>query len=139
PIQPEIVDKIAASLRRCILFQGVEGTLLNEAARNATLVQVEADEMLVREGQNADAFFVLINGNAKVFLTRSGGKEAAELAIIGPGDTVGEVALLTGKSYAVSVKATVRTVAARFESQFFETMVDRNPAFGLQIARSLGK
>ncbi len=139
PPNPEVVNKLAASLQRCALFQGMEQKLLAAVAAKASLVQVEPGEFLTREGESADAFFVFLNGQASVMIGQKGKKEQVEIAQLGPGDSVGEVALLLSQPYAASVKATSRIVAARYDAKLFDKMGKEIPAFGIMLAKAIGR
>ncbi len=139
PPTPEVVNKLAASLQRCALFLGIEQKVLTEIAAKARLIQVDPGEFLTREGQSADAFYVFLNGQASVLIRQNTRKEDAEIAQLGPGDTAGEIALLLSQPYGASVKATTRIVAARYDAKFFEKMVQEMPAFGLVLAKAIGR
>lgn len=135
---PEFVTKLAVSLGRSMLFRGLEEALLKDIASRATLVQVDAGEMLTREGEAAGAFFLLLSGQASVLLSQPQKKEEVEIATLGPGDAAGDVALLLNQPYAASVKATASVVAARYDASFFKQMVEAVPSFGLLLAKSIG-
>ncbi|MCI0417462.1 cyclic nucleotide-binding domain-containing protein, partial [bacterium] len=68
PLTPEVAKKVAISLGRSSLFLGMDPKLLEEIAAKASLVQVDTGEFLTREGETADAFFVLLNGQASVLI-----------------------------------------------------------------------
>ena len=138
PPNPELAKNVAESLKRSTLFQGMEQTLLQDIAAKASLVQVEPGEFLTREGETPDAFFLLLNGQASVLIRHGEKKEDVEIAQLGPGDSVGEVALLLAQPFAASVKATSRIVTARYEAKFFDKMVESVPGFGLLIAKAMG-
>jgi twitching motility protein PilT len=134
---PEVAGKIAISLGRSPIFQGMDQKLLTDIAAKAMLVQAEPGEFLTEEGKQSEAFFVFLNGQASVLIQQHEKKEQAEIAQLGPGDTVGEIALLTSQPYAASVKATSRIVAAHYDSKFFDKMVQEIPAFGLMLAKAI--
>lgn len=52
----------------------------------------EFGDVIVREGDEADAYYVLITGRVRVLKTRGNGEEVA-LATLRPGDEFGEAAL----------------------------------------------
>ncbi len=138
PLTPEVAKKVAISLGRSSLFLGMDPKLLEEIAAKASLVQVDTGEFLTREGETADAFFVLLNGQASVLIRHQEKKEDAEIAQLGPGDTAGEIALLLSQPYGASVKAASKVVAARYDAKFFEKMTEEIPAFGMLLAKSIG-
>lgn len=63
-----------------------------------------AGEVIVSEGEQAEAAFVIKNGSATVFRRRDGAAEAV-LARLGPGAVFGEMALLRYDRYTLSVRA----------------------------------
>jgi CRP-like cAMP-binding protein len=137
PSTPEVASKIAISLQRCALFQQMDKKLLTDIAGKAKLIQADTGEFLTEEGKLPDAFFVFLNGQASVLIQQKGKKEQVEFAQLGPGDTVGEIALLLSQPYAASVKALSSIVAARYDAKFFEKMTQDIPAFGLMLAKSI--
>jgi signal transduction histidine kinase len=84
---------VIAYLRRQTLFQDLRDSdfeRLFEEARPRTL---EPGEVLMREGEPGDAMFVIVEGAFDV-LSRSEGEHESKIADRGPGDVVGEMALL---------------------------------------------
>ena len=59
----------------------------------------EFGDVIVREGDEADAYYVLTFGRVRVLKTRENGEEVA-LATLRPGDEFGEAALLGGRNAA---------------------------------------
>jgi twitching motility protein PilT len=139
PLAPEMVTRLAVSLGRCTIFQGMDQKLLTEIAEKANLIQAEPGEFLIREGEPASAFYVFLNGNATVMIHQKESKKDVNIAQLGPGDTAGEIGLLLLQPYSASVKAISRIVAARYDAKFFDTMVETIPSFGLMLAKALGR
>ena len=139
PSSPDLLAKVARSLASCALFNGIEPPLLNEAATHATLVQAEAGEPLTKEGEVAEAFFVILNGKAAALVRRDPRRGDEEIGILGPGDSFGDVAVFLKEPLGASVRAIGVVVAARFPAAFFDDMAARVPGFGLALARSVAK
>ena len=57
----------------------------------------EFGDVIVREGEEADACYILVNGRARVVKEIKEGQEVA-LAVLRPGDQFGEQALIGGRS-----------------------------------------
>ncbi len=87
-------------LRRVPLFAGCTQNELRELAVTADEVDLREGFPLTREGKPGREFIVLVDGTACV--TRKGSK----LADIGPGDWVGEIALLTKANRTATVTTT---------------------------------
>jgi CRP/FNR family cyclic AMP-dependent transcriptional regulator len=75
-------------LRELDLFSQASRSELTVIARQLTRLEVEAGRVLVTEGTVGREFMILVEGEAEV--SQGGGK----IATLGPGDLVGEMALL---------------------------------------------
>src|SRR5512133_1670403 len=139
PASPDLLENLVRALANCTLFQGLEPQVLKEAATHATLVQAEPGEYLTKEGELADAFFVVLNGKASAFVRRDERRGDEEVALLGAGDSFGDVAVFLKEPLGASVRAAEGVVAARFPAAFFDDMAARVPGFGLALARSVAK
>ncbi len=66
-------------------------------------------ERIVTRGQQADAAYIIKQGKAKVY--RDDSNEAPVMALLGPGEIFGEMAILRFDHYTLSVKAVEDVVA----------------------------
>jgi CRP/FNR family cyclic AMP-dependent transcriptional regulator len=76
---------------------------------------------LVQEGIPADACYVLTEGEARVFHQRD------QIATLGPGDLVGEMALLGGGQRRATVTSSTRVVGLRIENEPLSAVLDKHP------------
>ena len=79
---------IRDDLRELALFSGASRSELAVIGRQLTRLNIAAGTVLVREGSRGDEFMIVLEGEAEV---SQGGRA---IATIGPGDLVGEMALL---------------------------------------------
>ncbi len=95
-----------------------------------TRVQFAFGEVIVREGDEADALYVLVSGTARALKVGEHGEEVP-LNVLGPGDTFGERALLEqdGRRTA-TVRASSPVQALRLDKAVFDGLVRSNPAVG---------
>jgi CRP-like cAMP-binding protein len=76
------------------LFQGVERGALTRLLTELKGELAQPGEWIMREGDVADFMFVILNGELEV-LSHGGGPSAdVRVALLGPGDWVGEMAIL---------------------------------------------
>lgn len=94
-------------LNNPLVFRHLPFANVLSAMRRMKPQRVEANEIVVAEGDIADAFFVIENGRAEVWRTAPGKPQQEKVAELGVGDAFGEEALITGEPR----NATVRMVA----------------------------
>jgi hypothetical protein len=83
------------------LFGRMPLSTLAELARHGELRRYPMGEILCKEGQRSDGMFLLLSGEAHVFLNRDGGVE--RVGGVSPGQTVGEMGVFTKKPRAATV------------------------------------
>jgi MFS family permease len=77
---------------------------LEALARSTVRVEAEPGEVVIREGEPGELFYVIESGEVEVT------KEGRHVTTLGPGDYVGEIALLRDVPRTASVTATTATV-----------------------------
>jgi CRP-like cAMP-binding protein len=77
---------------------------------------------LVEQGIPADAVYVLTDGEARVFYIRE------QVATLGPGDIVGEMALLGGGQRRATVTTSSRVSGLRVENAAMMDLFTKHPA-----------
>jgi CRP/FNR family cyclic AMP-dependent transcriptional regulator len=76
------------------LFQGVSPQALAGLAQELEPVLAQPGEWIMREGDSADVLFVILNGELEVLSHASNTHNEVRVALLGPGDWVGEMAVL---------------------------------------------
>ncbi|HKY90482.1 MAG TPA: peptidase domain-containing ABC transporter, partial [Nevskiaceae bacterium] len=93
---------------------------------------------LFREGDEADAFYVLASGRARAIKIAENGDELS-VNTFRAGDSFGEMALLAHTTRTATVRASSDGEALRLDKSVFDALVARNPeireSFELQIKR----
>jgi putative iron-dependent peroxidase len=85
----------------------------------------------MRQGEVGDEFFVVISGNVVVE------REGQRLSRLGPGDFLGEIALIDGRPRTATATADGDTHLLVVDHGPFEALLDEFPGTGRQIARAL--
>jgi CRP/FNR family transcriptional regulator, cyclic AMP receptor protein len=94
-----MANEIVAALQASELFRDLPQKQLKRICDVGKEMSFEAGSEVVVEGEEAGRFFLILEGTAEVF---AHGVHRAEL---GPGDAVGEIALLDGGPRSATVKA----------------------------------
>ncbi len=100
-------------LKGAPIFDHVNGEDLAPLARIATVQVYAPGELIVSEGEQGHALFILVRGTAAV---EHAGRPIASL---GPGDVVGEMAVLDSEPRSATVRATSEAEALRIGSEEF--------------------
>jgi CRP/FNR family transcriptional regulator, cyclic AMP receptor protein len=87
-------------------------------------VTLPANWSLIWEKTPADKAYLIVDGEVSV---RKGGKEVATL---GPGDVIGEMAIVGHKLRSASVVSTTPLEVIHFTKESLEELLDEVPAFG---------
>ena len=100
-------------LRGVSLLSPLPEPLLDRFARALIRVELADGEVVIREGDHGDRFYVVESGGLEV------SKEGRFIASLGPGDFVGEIALLRDVPRTATVTATAPTVLQALDRQHF--------------------
>jgi HlyB family type I secretion system ABC transporter len=82
--------------------------------------------VIVREGEVADALYLLVSGRARVLKQGESGEEVP-LGLLQPGDSFGEMGLLDGAPRSATVRASSDVVALRLDRSIFEALLRVHP------------
>lgn len=93
----------AQEIRSLPMFAGLNGELLQRMMADAHPVESARGTLLFTEGSPADAFYVVLEGQIKLFALLSDGRESI-IEIIRPVATFGEAAVLAGGGFPVNAE-----------------------------------
>jgi predicted acylesterase/phospholipase RssA len=108
------------------LFKGLDAEVLEELVPQVEWLSLRSGEILFRQGDAADATFFLISGRLRVVAEESAGPRV--LNEVGPGESVGEMALLTDDDRSATVYAVRDAQLARLDEATFRCFIESHPA-----------
>lgn len=97
------------------------------------LVQLPQGELLFREGDTGRCMFVLLSGHATIT------RHERELERIGPGDIVGEIALLESSLRLATVRTLTDCIFASVDEARFRFLVEETPHFAVEVMRVMAR
>jgi CRP-like cAMP-binding protein len=97
-------------------------------ASGAELLTVPEGYVLMTAGDFGSAMFVVVEGTLAVRVESLGGHRSKDVAHIGPGDLVGEMALMTGDRRRATVTTETPVTAIRITKTAFEALLAQSPA-----------
>jgi CRP-like cAMP-binding protein len=109
-------------LREFDAFAGFSDDDLRSLVRTAHRTSTSGPWPLIHEQTPSDACFILLSGEASVYLGRD------LVATLGPGEVIGESALRRGKLRSATVTTTGPAEVLRIERDDFARLLDEIPA-----------
>lgn len=120
-------------LKSVPLFAGCSKNELRQLAKVADELDLREGTVLTREGRPGREFFVLIDGTAAVT------KKGKKIADLGPGDWLGEIALITESPRTATVTATSPVDVLVITDRRFRSVVETMPSIALKVLARVGE
>lgn len=122
----------ADELSALALFEGCSGGDLDRVARSITaLRRVPAGDVVCTEGEKADRWWIVVDGLADVTA------DGLYVGTIGPGETIGELALLDGEPRGATVTASTDMALEEVQGDDFIELLLTSPPLSLSILRQV--
>ncbi len=118
------------------MFAGLDAEARAAVEAETQWTELRSGDTLFREGDAADALYVLVSGRLRVLVKGESGQDSL-VAEIGRGEAVGEMALLTGGPRSATVVAVRDSRLVRLSQAAFERIVQRCPRAMLLVTRRL--
>jgi CRP-like cAMP-binding protein len=115
---------LVAELREYPTFAGCSPADVGDLVAAGREFRLPPEWSLLQEGIPADAFYVIREGTARVFDGRT------EIATVGPGDIVGEMAFLGGGQRRATVSSATRLTGIRVDYDTLSDVIARRPRLG---------
>lgn len=114
-------------LQNSFSLEGLPDDLSLGLARLARPMKLGDGAILFEAGDPGNGCYAIMEGSLRVSLLSVEGDEQL-LAVLGPGDLVGELALLDGRPRSATVTVLKQTQLAFIDKAAFERFADENPA-----------
>ena len=118
------------------LFRDLDEATLDELAGHLEWVLVHGGEALCRQGDESDGLYLVASGRLAIVRELPGGDEVV-LSHVGRGDSLGEVAALTGNPRSATVRALRDSILARLARAGLDRLLERHPKLILALTRRL--
>ncbi|MFH1743577.1 MAG: cyclic nucleotide-binding domain-containing protein [bacterium] len=127
------VDRVNV-LRGISLFRRLPPALLSKVASWFEQVRVKAGEVVIREGDRGEAFYVILKGSCQVAHRRDETTEE-ELARLGSGEFFGEISLILQRPTTATVRAIEVTELLRLPEERFLAIFRENTFFAESLSQ----
>ncbi len=126
----------AVALTKSALFHDVPPETVQRLLPIARSKTFRRGEIIVRQGEPGDTFFVIMSGEVKVLVGAQTGDQAM-VAIFGPGDCFGELSLIDGQPRSATVEAIEEVDALIIRRNDFQDFLEVNPQIMRQLLATL--
>jgi predicted acylesterase/phospholipase RssA/CRP-like cAMP-binding protein len=116
------------------LLGAIDTDALLELQEKLEWQQLSHGEVLFYQGDPGDAAYIVVNGRLRISVSLPDGRKRV-VDESGPGDIVGEFALLTSDVRSATVKAIRETDLVKLTPSLFTSLIKRYPHAMIQIAR----
>ncbi|MCA8913005.1 MAG: cation:proton antiporter [Planctomycetes bacterium] len=121
----------AELLRSIPLFRGLDEEMIESLSKAAREIVFARDEVLMKEGEPGDAMYLIARGAAHV--VKGSGDDEQLLDVLGGGEILGEMALISGEARTATVRAATTLTALKIHLDDLRKLMDEAPAFKRQI------
>jgi CRP/FNR family cyclic AMP-dependent transcriptional regulator len=123
-------------IRRVPLFSLLTTDQAQSIADSVVKRRFKRGELIVEQGTKSNALFILLNGRARVLTADTRGREVI-LAVLQPGDYVGEMSLIDNEPHSATVRAEVQTDMLVLGRNEFSRCLPESSSLSYAILRGL--
>jgi potassium-dependent mechanosensitive channel len=129
------IPSLRVLLRKVAYFQNFSDIELRQLIENGYRKRLRADEILFRENDPGDAFYIILSGLVEVYVE----KINKHLTKLSSGQFLGELALMLAIPRTATVRALEDTTLFVINHQGFEKLLKSHPDLAEEIVQELGK
>lgn len=124
-------------LARCRLFRNMAPEVLQRIAAHFEPVQYEVGQILFREGDPGDSLIIMGDGDVEV--TKVVGQTPHVLNRLGPGEHVGEMALISKQRRSATVRAMRSFKGLVLKQAGFDSLLEQEPLFAREMLHAISE
>ncbi|HEX2501395.1 MAG TPA: cyclic nucleotide-binding domain-containing protein [Methylomirabilota bacterium] len=132
------LERDVETLRKIPFFTGLPTARLKLIAYTAEVVEFAPGETIVRQGDPADAVYIVTEGEAEVLLRDHEGREIMA-ATMGRHSLFGETAVISKGRRTATVRARDRVVTFKISAEVFLDLVRQSPEISMQVMTVLAQ
>ncbi|GEO94838.1 MULTISPECIES: Crp/Fnr family transcriptional regulator [Kocuria] len=125
-------------LRRAPLFASLDDQAFAALTEELTEVDLSRGSTLFHEGDPGDQLYFIVSGKIKLGRTAADGRESL-VAIMGPGELFGEMALFDPSPRSTSATAVSETRLAGLKHENLKKVIERSPDVSAQLLQALAR
>lgn len=120
------------ALKKSFLFRSFSAAHLEEILELSQTVILPSHQIVFEKSNSGDEMFVVLSGRLKISLISREGREIV-LGVIGPGEIVGEIAMLDGRGRSASATTLTPCELLILHRKDFMPFVEQNPKIAIDL------
>jgi anion transporter len=129
---------LADTIRGIPLFSGLSREDIAKVLGKLEEKFFSAGTTIFSQGEKGDAFYIMQSGAVEVVLGSAGGRREA-IAVLGPQDWFGEMALLSGEPRVATIIAIKDSTVWRLSRESWDELIEKHPIWLLHFCATLSK
>ncbi len=127
---------ISATLRRCRMFAALSPGDLAAVAEGCSLRSLQKGDLLFRQGEKSEGFYVMQTGSVSIYSLTPDGRERI-ICVFRPCESFAEVTLATVETYPANAVALESSQVIVVSKPHFRDLIRRQPELSLQMLGSM--
>lgn len=124
-------------LKNIPLFRNIDSKQLKLIAFTSDRIIFQPGQNLFSQGDEGDAAYIIISGEASVLIASPEGEDDIEIASVKENEIVGEIAILCDVPRTATVKAVTKLIVIKITKEIFFQLTTQFPQMSLEIMREL--
>jgi anion transporter len=129
---------LAETIRSIPLFSGLSREDIAKILGKLEEKSFAAGAIIFSQGEKGDSFYLTQSGAVQVVLESAGGRSES-IAVLGPQEWFGEMALLSGEPRSATIRAVKDTVVWRLSREDWDELIEKHPTWLLHFCAALSK
>src|SRR5438105_2228232 len=130
---PRVAEKAGKTdfLKRVSWFEDLDQRSLDAIANSAVEQSYQPGQEIVRQGDTGVGAFIIRSGRVEIVQSKEG--KESKIATLGPGDVIGEMALLDEFPRSATARAIEPTTALGIQRWHFRGILESHPQIALAL------
>lgn len=132
------MDDLAQTIRSIPIFSGLSREDIAKILGKMEERSFGGGTTIFSQGDKGDAFYLIQSGAVQVVLQSAGGRSEA-IAVLGPQEWFGEMALLSGEPRSATILTVKETTLLKLSRAAWDELIEKHPTWLLHFCAALSK
>ena len=132
------MEPLAETIRSIPIFSALSREDIAKVLGKMEDISFAAGSTIFAQGDLGDAFYLIQSGTVQV-IVESGAGNSEIVALLGPRDFFGEMALLSGEARSATIRSVKETTLWRLRREDWDELIEKHPTWLRQFCATLSK